>query len=97
MGHVERLGSTKFRHHSRCDELVFQQMNAAVDHPMADGGDGFGAEALANVTGNRFGSHLMRVASDGVSIFFPCFNTFGDELRIGIADAFHLTIEDSFR
>ena len=96
MAHVQWLGSTKLGDHLGSDELVFEQVKATVDNAMADGGDGAGAELLADVSGDGFGGGLMIIGLDWLAIFSGVPGAFGDELGIGIADAFYLAGDDSF-
>ena len=95
MGHIQRLGSTKLGDYIGSDEPVFKKINAAVDNPMTDGGNRVVAKSLVDVCRNRLGGVFMGFGSDRSSIFCCRAGTFGDELGIGVADAFYLAGEDS--
>ena len=95
MGHIQRLGSTKLGDYIGSDEPVFKKINAAVDNPMTDGGNRVVAKSLVDVCRNRLGGVFMGFGSDRSSIFCCRAGTVGDELGIGVADAFYLAGEDS--
>ena len=71
-------------------------MDAAENDAVADGGDdGVGAELSADIGGYGFGGGVVGFGQDTLSIFGGRSGAFGDELGVGVADAFDLAGEDS--
>ena len=67
---VERLHLAQFIDYLRRDELVVQQMHAAVDDAMSDRADLRLAHSLTQVIEGALKSIVERCAGDGVSIDF---------------------------
>jgi len=90
---IERLIATKFGDQIRRDDLMIDEMDAAMDDAMADTGDGGLADLFVEEFDEPFGGEAIAVVADGLLLARAMFAGFDDEACAGLADAFDLSDE----